>query len=308
MYEFTRIPRSWVEDASLVNEIWVPGKWMRDVFASCGVPVSKMIVIREGVDVLRFDPTIRGRIELPFSAARNWERACNGPGSAANFNFVSNFKWEPRKGWDILFDAYFHEFTADDDVSLYVLTTAFRSGDTVSDFYRSVEAIGTRLAGERLPHFCIVTERLSENDLGDLYNSADAFVLPTRGEGWGLPTIQAMALGKPTISTAWGGQMEFMTQETSFLIELDGLEEIPTDSVYGYDIGKKWATPSVRHTAELMRYVTREREHAAAVGRRARAHIVAHFSEEAVAQLADRRLHEIRSWLKHVRQRSVKRL
>ena len=32
-----------------------------------------------------------------------------------------------------------------------------------------------------------------------LYKSVDAFVLPTHGEGWGLPFAEAMAMELPTI-------------------------------------------------------------------------------------------------------------
>ena len=47
--------------------------------------------------------------------------------------------------------------------------------------------------------------------LGVLYRSSDCFVLPTRGEGWGLPIIEAMACGVPVIATSWSAQCDFMT-------------------------------------------------------------------------------------------------
>jgi hypothetical protein len=42
--------------------------------------------------------------------------------------FVSTFKWEMRKGWDILLAAYLQEFTSDDNVELYILTKPFLAG------------------------------------------------------------------------------------------------------------------------------------------------------------------------------------
>jgi hypothetical protein len=32
------------------------------------------------------------------------------------FRFISTFKWEERKGWSILLEAYLTAFTAEDDV------------------------------------------------------------------------------------------------------------------------------------------------------------------------------------------------
>jgi hypothetical protein len=37
-------------------------------------------------------------------------------GAARPFRFISTFKWEPRKGWDILLEAYLSAFSAEDDV------------------------------------------------------------------------------------------------------------------------------------------------------------------------------------------------
>jgi hypothetical protein len=38
-----------------------------------------------------------------------------------------------------------------------------------------------------------------------LYSTVDAFVLASHGEGWGLPYMEAMAMGLPCIATNWWG-------------------------------------------------------------------------------------------------------
>lgn len=55
------------------------------------------------------------------------------------------------------------------------------------------------------PKIEVVEEHLPASEMPNLYKSADCFVLPTHGEGWGLPTMEAMAMGLPTITTNWGG-------------------------------------------------------------------------------------------------------
>ena len=47
----------------------------------------------------------------------------------------------------------------------------------------------------------IETKRLHWSDMKWLYEHSNAFVLPTHGEGFGLPLIEAMASKIPTIST-----------------------------------------------------------------------------------------------------------
>lgn len=51
--------------------------------------------------------------------------------------------------------------------------------------------------------------RLSEGAEVDLYASAHCFLAPSRGEGWGLQPLQAMAQGCPTILTDAHGQEAF---------------------------------------------------------------------------------------------------
>lgn len=76
-----------------------------------------------------------------------------------------------------------------------------------------------------------------------LYNSCDAFVLPSRGEGWGRPYMEAMACGLPTIGTRWSGQLEFMHDENSYLIDIDGLEDVPSTVELPFYQGHRWARP-----------------------------------------------------------------
>ena len=44
-----------------------------------------------------------------------------------------------------------------------------------------------------------------------LLSAMDAFVLPSRGEGWGRPHVEAMAMGLPVIATNWSGPTEYVS-------------------------------------------------------------------------------------------------
>ena len=62
-----------------------------------------------------------------------------------------------------------------------------------------------------------------------LYKEADALVMASRGEGWGLPLAEAMAMGLPTIGSNWSGSTEFMDSSNSFLVPVT-LQDIPPES------------------------------------------------------------------------------
>ena len=43
------------------------------------------------------------------------------------------------------------------------------------------------------------------------------------GEGWGLPIIEAMAMGLPTIATNWSGQVDFMRADNAYPLRVEKL-------------------------------------------------------------------------------------
>ena len=110
----------------------------------------------------------------------------------------------------MLLKAYFDEFTSADDVSLHILTHGYHSTKSeavaVAEF---VEAQGYDRS--KLPRIQLISRHIPTSDLPRLYKACDAFVLPSRGEGWGRPHVEAMSMGLPLISTNWSGPTEFMT-------------------------------------------------------------------------------------------------
>ena len=56
------------------------------------------------------------------------------------------------------------------------------------------------------------------NRLPGLYTACDCFVLPYRGEGFGLPVLEAMACGLPVIVTAGGATDDFVRDEFAWRV------------------------------------------------------------------------------------------
>jgi len=118
MFETDRIPNGWAPRLNRMNEIWVPTEFHIKVFAKWGVERSKLFAIPQAVDVNFFDPsTVSDPIMLP-SSNKNKK-------ASRLFKFLSVFKFEKRKAWDVLLDAYFTEFSSSDDVALYILTNSY---------------------------------------------------------------------------------------------------------------------------------------------------------------------------------------
>jgi len=62
---------------------------------------------------------------------------------------------------------------------------------------------------DTMPQVKFHREWMSEPDQLTFFNQADMWVCPSRGEGFGLIPLQAIACGKPTIITATSGQAQF---------------------------------------------------------------------------------------------------
>jgi len=133
------------------------------------------------------------------------------------FEFLSIFAWSHRKGWDLLLDGYFSAFSSSDNVLL-------RIKSYVPDFIGGDKNITRRIQNYKMSRFKNLTAlprvvwdrgdafdhrrnlqplnesifynnnnshkseskgiELSRRGMRAILASADAFVLPSRGEGW----------------------------------------------------------------------------------------------------------------------------
>ena len=65
----------------------------------------------------------------------------------------------------------------------------------------------------------MINEDLDYGYIINLYKRCHALVAPSRGEGFGLPMAEAMLFDLPVITTGYGGQSDFCTDETAWLID-----------------------------------------------------------------------------------------
>jgi glycosyltransferase involved in cell wall biosynthesis len=247
MFETDALPAEWLPALERVDQVWVPTRFNLETFARGGVPEGKLRLLPQTLDFSLFDPD--GVVPLPR------------PAGARGFCFLSVFAFSYRKGWDVLLDAWCTAFDPDEDVCLIL---------KVTDLRRSA-APAERVAAylDARAHAPIVWEprTLGAGEMPRLYAACDAYVGASRGEGWGRPYMEAMAMGLPTIASRWSGNVEFTTDENSFLVEGE-LVEVASDSVDGYFRGSRWFEPDRDQLARLLRQVF---EGGAAVTQRASA-------------------------------------
>ena len=90
---------------------------------------------------------------------------------------------------------------------------------------------------------CLVLEHgpkegLSPEDLRSLYWAADAFLLLSKAEGYGLPVLEAMACGVPVVGTDCTGIAENLSGDRGYLVDAEYIHVDPFHNQY-----RRWASP-----------------------------------------------------------------
>jgi GT2 family glycosyltransferase len=229
MLETDGVPRSWVEQANRMDEIWVPSTFNVQTMRDSGVtrPIHRVPL---GIDPHYFHPNIKG--------ARD-ERV---------FTFLSVFEWGERKAPEILLRAFTDEFRSREDVLL--LLKVVNSNEDV-DVREQIAQMGLARTGGRV--LLSLNDVIPSYQLGSLYRSADCLVLASRGEGWGMPALEAMACGLPVIATNWSAMTEFLDESVAYPLQVERL--VPARAKCPYYEGFRWAEPSYDRLRALMRHV-----------------------------------------------------
>lgn len=181
-----------------LNLITVTSHYVAKILADNGVRVP-VAVVGNGVDHLMSVKPKRFRGSL-------------GPDG---FRFLHISSCFPRKGVDALLAAWGEAFSADDKATLVIKTFP----NPHNDIERQLADLRVRHPGHA--PVVLVNEDIPEAELADLYLRCDAFVAPSRAEGFGLPLAEAILFERPVVTTAFGGQTDFCDADTAWLVDFD---------------------------------------------------------------------------------------
>ncbi len=265
MLEVDGFPEDWVRQANRMDEVWVPSAFNREGFRRCGVKCP-IHIVPLGFDSHYFHPGIAGY-----------------PNPDGEFVFLSVFEWGERKCPEILLRAFNSEFSADEPVRL--LCKVINRDPSVS-LKAAIRRLGLRDSGGKISF--LFNQEFPRYQLGTLYRSAECFVSPSRGEGWNMPLMEAMACGLPAIATDWGAHQEFLNERIAYPLRLQGT--IPAVAKCPYYKGYSWADPDPEHLRELLRKVYEDRDEARRRGAAAAEEMAERWTWDNTARILDERL------------------
>jgi glycosyltransferase involved in cell wall biosynthesis len=200
IFESDKLPNYLIEYyQKYAKLLWVPSQWGKEVLINNGIDEAMIDVVPEGVDANQYHPYLRGSIDK----------------TGEPFRFLSIGKFEERKGYRELLEAFKLAFDNSPEVELVIKADYFLDPENKKQQCMNlINEVG-------LTNVKLIWGELTTVQLFELYNFADVYVTATRAEGWGLPIIEAAATGLPIIAPFYSGHTEFLKHIESSVSKVD---------------------------------------------------------------------------------------
>ncbi|MCG5496580.1 glycosyltransferase family 4 protein [Ectothiorhodospira variabilis] len=159
----------------------------------------------------------------------------------------------PRKGIDLLLPVF-----AECDAAASLVIKTFPNPHNQLHAYLHSMGYTRRDKQAGLFNYCkgarcvqVIESEFTLGQMRWLYGQCHALAAPSRGEGFGLPMAEAMLLGLPVVTTDKGGQADFCTPETAWLVSS---RPVPATSHFNLP-GSQWWEPDVQDLHRAVKQV-----------------------------------------------------
>lgn len=232
--ETTSCNPQWINACNQMDSIIVPSRFTKKVLEDTGHVQTKITVVNES-----FPEEIEecnSHLDLNLTTNFNFLVYGQITGNNAEFdrkNFFYTIKW------------LCEVFKDDKDVGIVIKTNSGKNTKIDRDITANVvkKLLKTVRPGS-FPKIHLLHGNLTNMEVAELYRYPDmkALVTATRGEGYGLPILEAAASDLPVIATNWSGHLDFM-QYGKFVALDYSLSEIPIGMADNqiFMAGSKWA-------------------------------------------------------------------
>lgn len=218
-----------------MDKVIVPSEFSKKAFMKIGKPNTQIEVVPESYyEELNLDKTIDVTKDVTTS-----------------FNFLTvgvltgKSPETDRKNLFYLLKWFVEEFKGNKDVGLIVKTNMGR--DTTIDRVKTKRLLAQvlrELGVQGAPKVYLLHGEMSREEMNSLYKSEKvrAYITATRGEGFGLPILEAAVAGLPVVGTNWSAHTEFMNKGRWLDVKYD-LVDVHADRVDGEIFVKdsRWA-------------------------------------------------------------------
>ena len=241
--ETDRCSQKWVEKCNEMDHIIVPSTFTKNVVRRSGILMTPISVIPEWFnhDVLnkkRSIEIIEKDNRFNFSTDFNFliiSQLTAQTADADRKNIFNTIAWLCER------------FRDNPNVGI-VLKTNMGKGTTIDrNITKNVmKQIVSAVGKSSFPKIHLIHGNMESEEIAALYHhpKIKCFISATRGEGYGLPIIDAAASGMPIVATNWSGHLEFLEPGSFLPVEYDmkDIHKSKIDNRIFYE-GFRWAEP-----------------------------------------------------------------
>ena len=286
--ETDRCSQKWVEACNQMDYVIVPSTFTKNVAKRSGSLKSKISVVPEWFnhDILEETNNLKN---FNISTSNNFLMVAQLTDVSPELdrkNIASTISW------------FFECFKNDPDTGLIIKTNMGRgtSKDKIitSDYIKNVVAHFRN--DNPFPKIHLVHGNMTSKEISSLFKlkSVKGFISTTRGEGYGLPLIDAAAAGIPVIVTNWSGHLEFLKEDMFLGVDYD-MVQIPDQKIDEriFYKGFKWADPRKESFISCLQKLNSNYDEHKCVAKELSVLVRNQFNKEQVMQLYDKIFNEV---------------
>lgn len=284
MWETDQYPRQW---ADIIN------RTCNYFFAGCNSLVSSAIKAKINVPIIPVNATLDVDSWTPEGPITNISEI---PPGTIKFLFIGNFI--PRKNLEQLLTGFACAFEGYTDVALIIKTWS-SSNDAngkkhISDSIRHLYNKTTGLSSK--PKVSVITDILDEDQMISLIRGCDVYTSVSKGEGFDLPMMQAMALEKLIVTTRFLAHSDYLTDQNSINVEYTFAPCVDAMAPL-YDSYQHWSSPDMESYILSLRqaYMHIKNGTADSIKKNARLTIVEKYSNKVNTEVLANTLRKIMS-------------
>jgi glycosyltransferase involved in cell wall biosynthesis len=279
-WETNKLPLEFATGAQMCDEIWTGSQYNADAIRAAGV-TKPIYIIPEAIDT-NVEPF------KPYLTAND-----------GDYRFYSIFEWTERKNPAALLEAYWREFEGAQGVSLTLKTYVDNfQPHKKTEIDQKIKKLQKRLRLRSYAPIYLYRQLMDRRQIYRLHTTFDCYVSPHRGEGWGIPQMEALLMGNPIISTGAGGIHEYLTHmQDAYLLPYKMAPVNNNRNTNWYTPDQQWADVSIPDLRKAMRWVFENQKQAKAMGDCGKLVVKNKFNLKTVGGLMNQRLLEIRKSL-----------
>jgi glycosyltransferase involved in cell wall biosynthesis len=265
---------NWKSSLNLMDEIWVPNK----------TQLNNMT--KDGFKNLEYVPH-----SFDLSKYSNKQNARVNFGDKDNtFKFYYIADLNERKNIESVIRCFHSEFYRHEPVSLIIKIKKF--GVNPVDLKKHVKSICDSIKNtlriypslQNYHEEIIIPDDMTSEEIDILHQSCDCMINTTHGEGWSIPSFDAMCFGKTPICSNEGGPKEYIKDRNSGTL-INGIYSVceHSDSAFSniFTGKESWFVPDETEIKSAMRFYY---ENQSTIDRKAGLELAQEFSYESVGQ------------------------